>query len=444
MSWQEIDPGRYERPFDTIERNFWDIAAFGSHLKKQHYLISSAVQFKNLPSVTAVKQAWMMFRHKHPQIAVVPDANRQQLVYTVPSPEDLDAWVQETLSIYADNESRSAEDLTAELSPCHLFMLHYLPSSRELLFRTPHWRTDGVGLIHLQHEFCSLLAQGPSGTPLVFDGSEISRFPPPMDKVTGIPLKVTPQMSQAADRQSCMPASFREALSSTSPAAPRRIGTHFTRDVSQQIITASKARGVTITTSVHAALVKAMLPHVTASDGRLIGFGSFDIRGLLPQPWNGVAGGAGLYLAGKPSSIEFTNMKEFTSIAGYLTTYYQRRDLQQLLESTADCVSQVGAILAAPPEVMLDAPGAAHPELSSLGVIEQRLPSRYTGATAILEIENWWLGVDIINRVLQMYVWTRDGQLHLTCHYNEAFYERDFIKRFLEEWEAVLVTELIF
>lgn len=34
------------------------------------------------------------------------------------------------------------------------------PHARELLFRTPHWRIDGIGLLHLQHAFFRILADG--------------------------------------------------------------------------------------------------------------------------------------------------------------------------------------------------------------------------------------------------------------------------------------------
>lgn len=48
-----------------------------------------------------------------------------------------------------------------------------------------------------------------------------------------------------------------------------------------------------------------------------------------------------------------------------------------------------------------------------------------------------------MDRSIPVHLWTYDGQMHLSCNYNEAFYEREFVKRFVEEWKAVLVDELL-
>lgn len=106
-------------------------------------------------------------------------------------------------------------------------------------------------------------------------------------------------------------------------------------------------------------------------------------------------------------------------------------------------MQSIGALLSALPDLSIQAPGAAHPELSSLGVIDDRLQTRYTGPGATVEIEDWWLGVQIINRLLRTYLWTRGDELHLACHYNDAFYEGELVERFLEEWKSVLVDELV-
>lgn len=106
-------------------------------------------------------------------------------------------------------------------------------------------------------------------------------------------------------------------------------------------------------------------------------------------------------------------------------------------------VQSIGSLLATSLELAVQAPDAAHPELSSLGVIDDRLPTVHVGPAVTVEIEDWWLGVQIINRVLQMYLWTREGEMHFSCHFNDAFYKRAFVKGFLEEWKSKLVGALI-
>lgn len=102
----------------------------------------------------SLRQAWVALRYKHPQIAAVPDETGCHVTYTVPSsPKYLEAWLHETVVVHPESEGHSVESLNAALPPSVSVTLHYLPASRELLCRTTHWRTDGLGLVHLLHEF---------------------------------------------------------------------------------------------------------------------------------------------------------------------------------------------------------------------------------------------------------------------------------------------------
>lgn len=448
MSWQQTAPGVYARPFDTIERFYRGIAASGAHLNREQYFISSMVQFKDALSPDALRQAWKALIHKHPHQATLADESGEKLTYTPLTPESLDTWVQKTLTIYPESDKRSAEELDVALSPCTELTAHYLPSSRELLFRIPHWRSDGIGLILLQDAFFTLLADGSPDKDLVFDGSEVSRFPATMDSAASINMEVTPEISQGADAQlaalfvGSAPAAFDASLPNALPSESRRMGTHLSQEESQKVIAASKARGLTVTVAVHAALLSVMLKHGSPADGRLIAFTTYNIRDRLPAPWNGPAAAGTVYHTGRPCSVEFGTYKTYDEIAKFLTADY-KRDLQPLFDYMASYVPKIGAMLAAPLEMALQAPGGAHPELSSLGDLDKRLKTRYVGAANTFEIQDWWLGVEIINRLLQSYLWTRNGELHIAHHYNEAFYDRAFVEQIMGEWKATIVKELI-
>lgn len=177
-------------------------------------------------------------------------------------------------------------------------------------------------------------------------------------------------------------------------------------------------------------------------DGRLICFNTHNVRDRVPVPWSGSQGASGLYHTGRPFSLDFSVNKDYNAIAAALAARYQR-DLQPVFEMMPYYVQSIGALLATPLELAIQAPGAAHPELSSLSVIDDYLPTVHAGPSGTVEIEDWWLGAHMINRILQTYLWTREGQMYLSCHYNDAFYEQEFIKGLLEEWESVLVGELI-
>ncbi|KAJ5818338.1 hypothetical protein N7474_003929 [Penicillium riverlandense] len=446
MPFHQVKIGQYERPFDTLELLYRGIAAIGTPYQKEQYLVSSGIRLKNAPAVTELHQAWKALRHQHPQIAAVPDQTGSRLIYTVPSSESLNEWLQNTFIVHS-NETRSAESLDASLRPSSLFMLHYLPQSRELLFRTPHWRTDGIGLILLQHDFLTLLVRGFQSA-LEFNGSEVSRIPPSLDEVACISLDITDEMKRATEAELSVlatgsaPASISRTLPNTSPGNSRRVSARLSKDLSQQLVAASKSRGLTVTTAVQSALIVTARRHMAPADGRLICFNTYNVRDRVPVPWSGPQGATGLYHTGRPCSVELGVNKDYNAIAATLSAHYQR-DLQPLFEMMPYYVQSIGALLATPLELAIQAPGAAHPELSSLGIIDDHLPAVHAGPAGTAEIEDWWLGVQIINRLLQTYLWTRVGQLHLSCHFNDAFYEQDFVEGLLKEWESVLVRELM-
>ncbi|KAL3496549.1 hypothetical protein BJX62DRAFT_250358 [Aspergillus germanicus] len=450
MWWRETAPGRYERPLDTGELLYLGVAGLGKELGMQHWLTSSTIELKTAPSVSDVRRAWIALRQRHPQIAaVVLHGVENRFQYAVPSVQELEAWVQESLVVYPDDDTCSAAYLERNLPPADTMMLHYLPYSRELLFRTPHWRTDGRGMFLLQHAFCTLLASK-ADTP-VFDGSEAKNLPPSFSQLAGLTDEPpTPQMSQASDAvlgvifAGSPPSSQPESLPNKTPESSHRITIRLDTETSKQIIAASKARGQTVTTTVHAALVTVMRRHTDTPDGRMLGFTPFDQRKRLPAPWNGIDshGAACIYHTGKPCSIEFTEHADFDAVAEYLSTYYAQ-DLQPLYSHMVDYHQKLGRILSAPMEVLNESPGAARPEFSSLGIVDNFLQQTYTGTMGTFEVVDWSLAVAAVIRPLQIHLWTWNGRMHLSCNYNEAFYTAEFVEGFVEEWKDVLIQELL-
>ncbi|KAL2783046.1 hypothetical protein BJX66DRAFT_319243 [Aspergillus keveii] len=364
--------------------------------------------------------------------------------YTVPSPQEIDTWVQDTLIVHSPKDSRSAEQLEYDLEPTQLWMLHYLPRSRELLFRAPHWRTDARGMLLHQNEFLTLLAAGTRAGQ--FDGTEVSRLVPPFDQIAGLSSDITPEMGPASDAvlgvlfTGSTPVSINEARPGNTPKRSQRLAMTLPRELTTKIINASRARNQTVTTTVHAALIMATRRHVPAT-GRLFGFNPFDVRNRLPEPWNTAAGCAILGHTGKPVSIDFLEHPDFNTVATHLSTFYSA-DLQPLFGHMVDLHRKIGEIMSMPFEDALNMPGAARPELSSLGVVDKYLKTKYSGPAGAFDVQDWWLGVQMMNRALQMYLWTRDGSMVLGCNYNEAFYPAEFVELFVEEWKGVLIKEL--
>ncbi|KAJ5232147.1 hypothetical protein N7468_005103 [Penicillium chermesinum] len=386
MSFQQIKPGHYERPLDTLELFYRGIAASGKPFQKEPFLLSSVIQLKSVPPLPHLYQAWKALRYRHPQIAALADDTR--LIYKVPSPATLD-WMKQTFIIHA-NEIRSAADLEEDLLPPSLVMVHYLPPSRELLFRSSHWRLDGIGMILLQNDFLALLANG-SDSNLQFDGPEVLRMPPGLDEALGIPSEITDEKKRGSEAELSAfangpaPPSVGKVLQNKAPGASRHVSTTLWKELSQQVLSAT------------------VRPHIIPPDGRVVCSNTYDLRGKVPAPWNGPQGATGLYHSGRPCSVGLGRNPDYDAIAMTLTAHYQR-SIQPLFALRPFYVQNIGAMLAAPLELAIEAPGAAHPELSSLGVIDNRLETIHTGPAAMLKIEDWWLGVQVISQVLQGYV----------------------------------------
>ncbi|OJJ36261.1 hypothetical protein ASPWEDRAFT_52065 [Aspergillus wentii DTO 134E9] len=452
MPWHQVSPGHFERQFDSLEIFYRAIADAGAPLKRQHYLISSSVRLKQIPPPDQVKQTWKALRQQHPQIAALPDESGTRLTYTSPSPADLEAWADETFIV--ESVDSSGDHLYKTLQPSPLFKLYYLPGTRELLFRAPHWRIDGIGLMHLQAAFLRILANGPPAD-LQFDGSEAARLSPSFDEAASIPLEAGDSIYQAADAELDV---FRNGLPSISiptlpnalPTAPRRMISGFSAGTTQRIISACKAHGITVTTAAHAALVVATLPYAQVNfdpatrgcgGGKYTCFNAIDLRKYLPAPYSSSSTAVSIYHTGIPFSVDLSLNNTFTSMASVLAKGYSRNlskdEPRNALQFQAEYVRKVLELLGAAPEDPLRAP--AHPELSSIGVVNGYLQADYEGKASRHEVEDWWIAVEVINRLLCTNVWTWNGEMKLNVNWNEAFYDEDFVINFLDEWKMALV-----
>ncbi|OBT75537.1 hypothetical protein VF21_05886 [Pseudogymnoascus sp. 05NY08] len=454
MPWQETVPGRYEREFGSIEQFYRQIAAAGAVIQKQQFLISCSIRLRESPSVAQLQRAWKALRFLYPQIAAEADDSGFKLTYTVPSVESIGIWMQETFIV--DAESKSASNIYTYTKPTALFQIYFLPLSREILFRTPHWRIDGTGLQILQNAFLQILADGPPN--IIFDGSEVVRLAPSLNEAAFVPREPTPQISKASDSEldvfEAGPPSIPIAtLPNILPTSPQRYRTTFSADVTERIISSCKARGVSVTTAAHSALVLAMQPYTQNNSdpstrgtgrGKYTGITALDLRKYLSAPWNGPQSAVSLYHTGLPFSIDLNEHRDFNAIAAEMRAIHARNlrndESHNAIEFLTSYVRKALRALSTAPEDPLQAP--AYQTLSSLGVVNNYLHTKHCGKAATVEIEDWWLSVEIINRVLGTTLWTWDGQLNLSVSYNGAFYERSFVEQFIDGWGTELTRAL--
>ncbi|OJJ77734.1 hypothetical protein ASPBRDRAFT_36995 [Aspergillus brasiliensis CBS 101740] len=464
MSWTQVSPNRYERPFDSIESFYRVIAAAGAPLNKEHYLITCTLQLSPLPPSSAVEQAWKALRHVYPQLAAEPEVNgngSERFVYeTITSTTQLDTWAQETFHIDPD---RSANDLYEQLTPSPRVHLYYLPSTSEIVFRTPHWRIDGIGLHHMQSAFLQLLADG-NVHPI--DGTEPSRLCPSVDQaIADSDLSHASSLNEAAataaSNQELQPCLIQTengnlmlpTLPNILPTTPKRILHHLDRTTTTRLLDACSAHNITITAATHAALALTGLqfaPHPEEKKPDYVGFNPLDLRRYLPEPWNGPAAAVSLYHTGLPFRIPLypapvEKRDEFLRLAREFTSLYRRNLAKETPQNVFDFLpTYVGRVMqvlgAAPPDPLL---APAHPELSSMGRVDKLLKTEVEGKERTVRVEEWWVAIEVINRLLLTQVWTFDGELVLSVHWNEAFYERSLVEGVFRRWREVLVQGLL-
>ncbi|OJI79695.1 hypothetical protein ASPTUDRAFT_204944 [Aspergillus tubingensis CBS 134.48] len=452
MPFVQTKPGQYDRPLDDLEIFHRTIGATGARFHRQQYFIIGALKLRNTPSIPDLQQAWTALRHLHPQLATVVDETGTLCRYTVPTPEAVNQWLEETFIVHPEAEynAPSAEKLALSLPPSPFFKLHWVPASRELLFRTPHWRTDGAGLMMLQDAFLRLLSA--PAQEIVFDGSEISCLPPTMNDLLFPGFQATEATQRAFDAEwqatltdpSLKPLSWvKLALPGTTiPGSTVRVSHRFSKEETTQIITESKKRGITVTNAVASAFLVTAAHHSTPADGRLVLLHPFNLRRYLPAPWNGTAGAGAAYHTGRLQSFNIQDGRDYESACRAVTEFY-RRGIDDAFGFMPLLIQGLTSLVDTPAEVVNAGNGSASVDLSQLGRVDDLLQPRYDGSRYTLEIEDWWAGVDFVTKKLQGYTWTRDGRLHLTLHFNEAFYPLEAVEGFLEEWRAVLVKEFV-
>ena len=477
--WEEVFPGRFERPLDTIERFFVAIGAGGAPLGKEHWSISIVARIRPSPALDDMEQAlahaWKTMRYRFPQIACTVQAGTTK-IYEVPDAAALEAWLSGTF--FVERGSRTTGDLLATFTPGPLATLHYLPSSSEILIHMSHWRIDGVGSLLLLDHFLSALVCPQH--PLPF-GSEPATLSPSLEAAARIPQ--TPPTAELMAQAHTLSDEYVRNLPSIGlltlpnqlPGATRRISSRLSLEASAALLAGCRARGLGITAVGHASLVIATYQSIVSSSSspltttKYTAFTPVNMRPYLEAPYGSSAHAVQLYVAGLPISVDAA--AGFETIASRLQALYTQklgRPDSNFLEFLPAYLNKNLESLAAPPSV--DTPPPSQPDFNSLGKLDAVIKYRY-GVAALekqqqqqqqeeeeeeedevgkkgqersrsLEVEDVWLGVEMLTRQLEFYQWSWKGQLVFSICWNEAFYMTEHVQNFLDTFKKVLAENL--
>ena len=445
-SWKETAPGRFERPFDSIEMFFVALARGTAPINREHYSLNIAAKFQapfsSQDALRRFKNAWITMRYDHPEIASTMQGNTK--VYETLDASGLDAWLQETFVVAAD--TASVEDLVASFQPRSLATVYFLPHSREILIHTSHWRMDGIGGIHFLNNFFAAVAKPRS----IEFGNEGRNLTPSRDEaasfVTAGNGRDESQIDQAAtDLLATLTDNMPSLGLPTDPQAvmpqgTRRLEHRLDTTMTSRIVSACNAMNVTVTVAVHSAMIQAtqQLASAETAGKKYASWGLFSLRPGLPSPFNDTAAHAtSVNVMGLPIVVSPTT---FSKNLPHLRHFYKQPLPTSAHSSLAPLMlpysHKIVDLVSRPPGP--DTPPLSEPVLSSLGVMDPYLD----GGHGEVEIEGFFLGGEIDTRQILCHLWTWRGEMVLSACYNEAFYEKRFVRGYLARTFAILLSGL--
>ena len=437
MQWKEISPGRFERPFDGIER-FYKACAIGEGPLEPLSITAVAKLRLNVPAsdiAGALRHVWKTIRYDNPQIACTEQSDTN--VYVVPDETALTTWIENTFFIVP---SQNADSLLPTFTRSPSATLHYLPQTSEVVVHCSHSRMDGIGALRLLHQLFTALAEPRT----ISFGTEFKNLSPGLFDAVGVQTGVTPEIQQTTTELLTTLGSGQPSLglskmtSNQIPGPTRRrelkLGIHKTHAA----VKACKDLGLGVTAAVHAAVILAtqQLSPPEHAGRKYTSWCLVDLRPFCQPPYNSAAPVA-LYHGSTPTTIApssfLPNARELQSV--YKQSWHPSQSnriagFSHFCETLASFMSQPS-----PPNAELP----SEPILSSLGVVDRYIQSNYGDK---VEVKDFWMAVEILTRQVELCVWTFHDNLTLSAAFNESFYEGDFIESFLSRIWTVLLEGL--
>ncbi|KAI1159356.1 hypothetical protein F5B18DRAFT_590947 [Nemania serpens] len=464
------------RPLGNLEVFFRSLSDQGKPLNREHWTIHLALTLEFPLSirdpVPYLKCAWQVVRLRHPELeAQVSSAqdttNPVSQPRLVPSDLDVNAWVENTFFIFQDYSC--ADDAFSGLHATSTPTCNWLPASSQLVLRASHWRTDGVGMALLGHDFMIALASsmrqghepllvartlgtdgfhsGPVSIPSSLE--ELARTQSRYPDLHG--SEENPILAAGAD---ALVAQFLKGIPSIGlptiadsetvvPSWSDRTARALDADTTARISSACRNMGFTVTSAVHAAIVStaASFPqHPLAKS--YAAFVPVDLRQTLGGSANQTIG---LYFSGLPVYIDSSLFQQgaasFELIARHLGSVYSRDlvhfwrpsgsgsegEYLSLLDLVEPYVRRTTMLFNAP--VPENLPSIQTPDLSSLGKLERYIQPEYhlEDSEEAVQVVGVWMGTEMLNRSIQFHVWSWKGSLNLAASFNTSFYEKKFV-----------------
>jgi hypothetical protein len=440
-----------------VEQVYRRISRAFAPLGREHWLLYCVCTLELLGQAqddvllgAALRKAWIALRREFPGLAVLPDGVTAK-TYQPPTVPSLERWADETFVVAAAD--LDPDDVVGACQGRDMPCLYFFPSTQQVLLLVSHWRVDGLGACMLMNRFLSLVAAGSHIPPLPTGDnpmSDLERISPTLEDALGSPETDDPGIEAFA--RGYIAAHHRTAVhagglpyagdATTSPGPTARSQITLNHASTSTLVSTCKARGITVTSAVHAALAEAVFKLSLEYPDKYAAVVSANLRPRLRPPYNnGKKHAVGVYVTGVTPAVD--RAQTFGEKALALTAFYRSAAWH-----TPQFVQALRPIMKFHAAALFEGPPPAKPPsavtLSSLGVIETHLGGRYGScegeegagsgremAGTGIRVRAFRFGVSILTRQMLLYVWTFGERLTLSVNYNKAYYSEAAVEELL-------------
>jgi hypothetical protein len=407
---------------------------------RQQYTVLSKVKVTvNIPDVeSTLRHAWKQVRYEEPDVATTVEPGKK--IFEVLDDSTIEKWVDETFIVDTERDAEELYRIGRTMKPATLY---YLPKSSELVIHGHHAVFDGIGMIMFWDRFFRAVTNPNRG--ITFGGEHV-RLAPALDDIVGLKGPATPEQSEKGlsvlmEYIANLPAIGLPSKVGKVPAGQCQAMEYvFDEETTSAIIKACKARGITVTSAVHAAYISVLSKYADPESNttRYASPNEFNLRGRLEAPYNKVA--AANYYLPLPFSVDLP--ATFDELSTVLNKYYrgylnEHPDVLDVQASFTQALQQVVKT----PEYQ-SAPIPTDALVSSLGIVENHLRHSY-GERHEVVVEDWKLACDNVLGMTGFHFYTFRGKLRFVYQFNEAYQEPKDIRLYMEETERVLREELV-
>lgn len=441
LQWTQVSPTRWERTLSGMEEYFVFIGNITAALydgRQQYTVLSKVKADLNIPDVeSALRHAWKQVRYEEPDIATTLEPGKK--VFEVLDDSNIDEWVNSTFIIDHEHDGEELYRLGRTMKPATLY---YLPKSSELVMHAHHATVDGIGMIMFWDRFFRALT---SPNANISFGNEHIRLLPALDDVLGSSSRPAPEQAKMGmdllmEYIGKLPAiGFPSKVGKVPPGQCQAMEYVFDEETTSAIIKGAKAKGITVTSAVHAAYITVLSKYADPESNttRYAAPNEFNLRNRLQPPYSLAA--AANYYVPLPFSIDLP--ATFSELSVELNNYYRttlsaRPEILEIQGYFTRALEQV----AKTPEYQ-NAPIPTDALVSSLGIVENHLSRSYGEGDAVV-VKDWKLGCDCILGMTGFHFYTFRDRLRFVYQINEAYQDPADIRMYMEEIEKVLREEL--